>query len=177
MAKVPVLALIPLAVFAGLAGLFVAGMNREDPDSLPSVLQGKEAPAIAGEALGGFPIFDQAALKAPGVKIVNYWASWCAPCRAEHPTLVAMAEAGLPVYGINYRDDPAKAQAFLAELGNPYLGIVTDPKSRTAIEWGVYGVPETYVIDSAGRIVLRFAGPVTQRALASTVQPAIDKAR
>ena len=177
MPKIPFLALIPLAIFAALAGLFVAGMNREDPDALPSVFEGASAPAITGDALPGFPGFDSSVLTQPGVKIVNYWASWCAPCRAEHPTLVALAESGLPVYGINYRDDPAKATAFLAELGNPYRGIVTDPNSRTAIEWGVYGVPETYVIDSAGRVVLRFAGPVTQRALASTVQPAIDKAR
>ncbi len=177
MARFPVFALIPVVIFVGLALLFTLGIQRDDPDALPSVFEGRLAPDVGSNALAGFETFDAAALTAPGVKLVNYWASWCAPCRAEHPTLTALAESGIPIYGINYRDDPDNAAAFLEELGNPYSGILADPNSRTAIEWGVYGVPETYVIDGDGRIVLRFAGPVTQRALDQTVQAAIDKAR
>lgn len=110
------------------------------------------------------------------VKLVNYWASWCAPCRAEHPNLVALADEGLPIYGINYKDDPDKALAFLAELGNPYKAVSADDTGRTAIDWGLYGVPETYVLAGDGTVILRFAGPITQRSLEDTIRPAIAEA-
>jgi cytochrome c biogenesis protein CcmG, thiol:disulfide interchange protein DsbE len=116
-------------------------------------------------------------LREPGVKIVNYWASWCAPCRVEHPHLMALAEEGIPIYGINYKDDPAKAMAFLDELGNPYAALGADDTGRTAIDWGVYGVPETYVIDGEGKVVFRLAGPVTSLTLESQVRPAIEAAQ
>jgi cytochrome c biogenesis protein CcmG/thiol:disulfide interchange protein DsbE len=108
---------------------------------------------------------------------VNYWASWCAPCRVEHPNLEALADEGLTIYGINYKDDPRNAEAFLEELGDPYAAIGSDSSGRTAIDWGLYGVPETYVIDGEGRVVLRFAGPVTQRALETRIRPAIEAAK
>jgi cytochrome c biogenesis protein CcmG, thiol:disulfide interchange protein DsbE len=116
-------------------------------------------------------------LRAPGVKIVNYWASWCAPCRVEHPHLMALAEEGIPIYGINYKDDPEKALGFLDELGDPYAALGADSTGRTAIDWGVYGVPETYVIDGEGTVVFRLAGPVTSLTLESQVRPAIEAAR
>ena len=94
----------------------------------------------------------------------------------EHPNLEALADEGLTIYGINYKDDPAKALDFLEELGDPYAGIGADEAGRTALEWWVYGVPETYVIDGNGTVVLRFAGPVTQRALAERIRPAIEAA-
>jgi len=177
MARFPLVALIPVGVFGLVAGVFMVGMLRENPDALPSALQGNSAPSVTAPALAGYPGFDREVLKLPGVKLVNFWASWCAPCRAEHPTLTGLSNSGVPIYGINYRDDPKKAVAFLEELGNPYTGVVTDDNARAAIDWGVYGVPETFVIDGEGRIVLRFAGPVTQRSLESTMQAAIDKAR
>lgn len=177
MRRIPIVAVIPVGIFLTFAGFFLAGMLRENPNSLPSTLTGSAAPPVTSPSLPGYPSFDSAALKAPGVKLVNFWASWCAPCRAEHPTLVALAASGIPIYGVNYRDTPENAVAFLKELGSPYTGVVTDSKARAAIDWGVYGVPETFVIDSEGRIVLRFAGPIVQRSLKSTVQPAIDKAR
>jgi cytochrome c biogenesis protein CcmG/thiol:disulfide interchange protein DsbE len=111
------------------------------------------------------------------VKLVNFWASWCAPCRAEHPILSELAAQGITVHGVNYKDDPAKAQAFLAELGNPYATIGADPAGRTAIDWGLYGVPETFVIDGSGTVVLRFAGPITRQELDRKILPAIRKAR
>ncbi|MDJ1009511.1 MAG: DsbE family thiol:disulfide interchange protein [Paracoccaceae bacterium] len=174
--KVKPLALIPVAVFAVFAGLALSGMFREDPDALPSAREGQVAPALTLGDLAAKPGFDAEMLSAPGVKLVNFWASWCAPCRVEHPNLEALAAEGLTIYGINYKDDPAKALAFLEELGDPYAGIGTDERGRTALDWGVYGVPETYVIDGEGRVVLRFAGPVTRRALEDRIRPAIEAA-
>ena len=171
------LMLIPPVIFAALAVMFYLGMQREDPDALPSARIGQEAPGMALTPLAAKPVFDDAALRAPGVKLVNYWASWCAPCRAEHPSLMALAEAGIPIYGVNYKDDPEKALAFLDELGDPYAGIGADESGRTALDWGLYGVPETYVIDSEGRVVLRFAGPITQRTLERQIRPAIEAAQ
>lgn len=174
--KVKPLALVPVIIFSVFAGLALSGMFREDPDALPSAREGQAAPAVTLGALGEKPGFDAAMLEGPGVKLVNFWASWCAPCRVEHPHLEALADEGLTIYGINYKDDPEKALAFLEELGDPYAGIGTDERGRTALDWGVYGVPETYVIDGEGRVVLRFAGPVTRRALEERIRPAIEAA-
>jgi cytochrome c biogenesis protein CcmG/thiol:disulfide interchange protein DsbE len=168
--------ILPPVIFAGLAAMFYLGMQREDPDALPSARVGQKAPPMVLTALAGKDGFDAAALEADGVKLVNYWASWCAPCRVEHPHLMDIANEGIPVYGINYKDDPDKALAFLEELGDPYAGVAADETGRTAIDWGVYGVPETYVIDGEGTIVLRFAGPVTARVMESQIRPAIEAA-
>jgi cytochrome c biogenesis protein CcmG/thiol:disulfide interchange protein DsbE len=170
------LVLAPPLIFAALAATFYVGMNREDPDALPSALAGSAAPDMALAPLGDTPLLEDAALRAPGVKLVNYWASWCAPCRVEHPNLEALAAEGVPIHGINYKDDPAKALAFLEELGNPYTSLGADENGRTALDWGLYGVPETFVVDGEGRIVLRFAGPLTQRVIAEKIRPAIEAA-
>jgi cytochrome c biogenesis protein CcmG/thiol:disulfide interchange protein DsbE len=111
------------------------------------------------------------------VKLVNFWASWCAPCRVEHPKLEELAAEGLPIYGVNYKDEPDKALAFLAELGDPYAGIGADAGGRMGLDWGLYGVPETFVIDGDGTVVLRFAGPITQSVLDTTIRPAIEAAQ
>lgn len=176
MAKLSPMVALPPVVFAALALLFYVGMQREDPESLPSAQIGQPAPPVALTQLGPNAPFDDEALQAPGVKLVNYWASWCAPCRVEHPNLEILAEDGVPIYGINYKDDPAKALGFLEELGDPYVGLGADATGRIALDWGVYGVPETYVIDGEGKIVLRFAGPVTQRVLEEKIRPAIAEA-
>ncbi|MEL6643954.1 MAG: DsbE family thiol:disulfide interchange protein [Pseudomonadota bacterium] len=177
MAKVSPLMIAPPVIFAALAAMFYFGMQREDPDALPSVLIGQPAPAMTLTPLGSEPTFSVEDLSQPGVKLVNYWASWCGPCRVEHPNIQALADEGIPVYGVNYKDDPAKAQAFLEELGNPYVAIGADNAGRTGLDWGLYGVPETFVIDGDGNVVLRFAGPITQRALEAQVRPAIEAAR
>ena len=177
MAKLSPLMIAPPLIFAALAGMFWLGMQRDDPNALPSAIAGNPAPPVELSDLGGLPGFDDATLRAPGVKLVNYWASWCAPCRAEHPNLETLANEDVPIYGINSKDDPTKALAFLRELGNPYTGVGADTSGRVALDWGLYGVPETYVIDGEGRIVLRFAGPITERVLNSTIRPAIEAAR
>ncbi|MDG1280013.1 MAG: DsbE family thiol:disulfide interchange protein [Pseudorhodobacter sp.] len=176
-----VLMYLPPILFAGLATMFIVGMNREDPDSLPSAMIGREAPMVQGAPLGtgrngeGAAGFDDAALRAPGVKLVNYWASWCAPCRAEHPMLEKLASEGVTIYGVNYKDKPEDALGFLAELGNPFAAMIAD-QGRMALDWGVYGVPETYVIDGEGKIVLRFAGPISAAELERSIRPAIAEA-
>ncbi|MDJ0628930.1 MAG: DsbE family thiol:disulfide interchange protein [Rhodobacter sp.] len=176
MARLSPLMILPPALFAGLAVLFYVGMNREDPDALPSARAGQPAPEMKLTQLGPDPAVTDAALREPGIKLVNYWASWCAPCRVEHPTLERLADEGVTIYGINYKDDPAKALAFLAELGNPYTAMGADPSGRTALDWGVYGVPETYVIAGDGTVILRFAGPVTSRVLEEKIRPAMAEA-
>ena len=170
------LALLPLAIFAGVAGFLLSGLFREDPDALPSTLIGRAAPSVAAltELPGRAPLTD-AVLRDGTVKVVNFWASWCVPCRAEHPQLEALAET-VPVYGVNYKDDPANAVAFLEELGDPFAGIGVDGTARTGIDWGLYGVPETFVVDGDGVVRLRFAGPITRSVLEETILPAVAEA-
>ncbi len=167
---------IPPAVFGVLVGLFFFGMYREDPDGLPSTMVGRQAPALTVVGLGDAPLTTPEVLAAPGLKLVNFWASWCAPCRVEHPFLTELAATGLPVHGINYKDQPDNALGFLAELGNPYASMGADNVGRTAINWGVYGVPETYLLDGEGRVLLRHAGPITRQEYDRVILPALEKA-
>ena len=176
MAKISPMMAIPLVVFASFVGLALVGMGRDDPESLPSAREGAGAPPVVLTDFPGKASFDDATLRDGEVKLVNYWASWCGPCRAEHPSLEALAAEGLPIYGVNYKDQLRNAESFLAELGDPYAAIGQDASGRMALDWGLYGVPETYVIDGAGKIVLRFAGPITARVLESTIRPALEKA-
>ncbi|PKQ10986.1 MAG: DsbE family thiol:disulfide interchange protein [Alphaproteobacteria bacterium HGW-Alphaproteobacteria-1] len=171
------LMLAPLIVFGAFAALALVGLGRENPNELPTALAGRPAPAVQVTPLGEGPIFDDADLRGEGVKLVNYWASWCAPCRVEHPNLTGLAAEGVTIYGVNYKDKPGNALGFLAELGNPYAAMGADESGRMALDWGVYGVPETYVIDGRGNIVLRFAGPITERVLENTIRPAIEAAQ
>jgi cytochrome c biogenesis protein CcmG/thiol:disulfide interchange protein DsbE len=170
------LVLVPPLVFAGLAALFWFGMNRDDPDALPSTMEGRAAPAVQVVPLGDGPVLTDELLRAPGVKLVNFWASWCAPCRAEHPLLEQMAAEGVMIHGVNYKDKPAEALGFLAELGTPYTAMGADDTGRMGLNWGLYGVPETFVIDSDGTVVLRYAGPITAEALEKTIRPAMAQA-
>lgn len=176
MARLSPLMILPPVIFAGLAAAFAIGLQREDPDQLPTALAGKPAPEVVLTALGDLRGFDDAMLRDGEVKLVNFWASWCAPCRVEHPNLTQLAGEGIAVYGVNYKDQPDKALGFLDELGNPYLAVGADPQGRMALNWGLYGVPETYVIDGDGIVVLRFAGPVTQRVIDNQIRPALEQA-
>ncbi len=169
MAKWPML--IPPLVFAGLAGVFLWGMGRENPTALPSTLVGSQAPVLALGPMAEAPLLAPPMLADGRVKLVNFWASWCAPCRVEHPHLQALAAEGVPIYGVNYKDKPAQAAAFLAELGSPYSALGADQTGRMALEWGVYGVPETFVVDGAGKVLLRYAGPVTREVYEAKIRP------
>ena len=176
MARIAPLMLAPPAIFVVIAGLFGFGMLREDPDALPSARAGQQAPPVDLTPLGDFATFSDKELRSGGVKLVNYWASWCAPCRAEHRFLDQLQDEGVTLYGINYKDDPIKAVAFLDELSNPYSALGADESGRTALDWGLYGVPETYVLAADGTVILRFAGPITQSILESTIRPALRDA-
>ncbi|SHF57929.1 cytochrome c biogenesis protein CcmG, thiol:disulfide interchange protein DsbE [Kaistia soli DSM 19436] len=171
--------LAPLALFAGLAVLFLVSLERGgDPSLVPSVLIGKPAPAtdlkpVEGLALPGLSTAD---LSSGKPMLVNVWASWCAPCRQEHPVLERLAQdPRLTLVGINYKDQPDNARAFLGQLGNPFARIGADPTGRTAIDWGVYGVPESFLVDGKGVIRFKFIGPLTDEAVASTLMPELDK--
>ena len=169
--------IVPLLGALAVLVAFAGGLEEgRDSSVLPSVLVGKTVPEFALPGLGpDDPGFATADLTGPGVKLVNIWASWCGPCRVEHPYITQLAEEGVPIYGINYKDAPDAAQAFLDELGNPYTGIGADRNARIGIEFGVYGVPETFVIGPGGVILHRHVGPLVSRNL-DAFRAEIDKA-
>jgi len=170
---------IPVVIFAALAYLFFVGLSG-NPNEIPSALIGKpvpefQLPAIAGS---GIPSFDSAALKRGQVTVVNVWASWCVPCRDEHPLLTNLAKrSDIMVYGINYKDDPENARRFLGSLGQPFAAIGADQTGRVSVDWGVYGVPETYVVDGRGMIRYKWIGPLTAEALKGAFAAEIEKAK
>lgn len=176
MPKIPLLALLPPLIFASITGLFYFGMKRDNPNSLPSTMIGRTAPALTITPLGDSKLPTVEGLQTGSVKLVNFWASWCGPCRAEHPNLEEMAANGIEIIGINYKDQPDNALGFLAELGNPFAEIGADATGRTGIEWGVYGVPETFILDSEGTILYRHPGPITARVMNEKILPAIAAA-
>jgi cytochrome c biogenesis protein CcmG, thiol:disulfide interchange protein DsbE len=176
---------LPLVIFCLLAGIFAFALQTGDPSKLPSVLIGKPAPAIDLPPLAGLLIGSQAApglassdLASGQVSVVNFWASWCVPCVQEHPMLVALKEREeVRVFGINYKDQTAAARRFLGRYGNPFAAVGVDADGRAAIEWGVYGMPETFVVDGKGRIAYKHVGPISADTLATKIIPAIRAAR
>lgn len=175
----------PLAIFLALVAMFAFALTSGDPSKLPSVLIGKPAPVydfapLEGLEKDGKPVtgLTAADLKTGKPVVVNFWASWCVPCIQEHPLLIALAEeTGVPVIGVNYKDDPAAARRFIGRYGNPYSAVGVDPNGRGAIEWGVYGMPETFVINGRGDIVYKHVGPISEVSLREKMIPAIEKAR
>lgn len=170
-------ALGPLVVFVALMVLFAGTINR-DPSYVPSALIDKPAPKLAlpplqGSNREGFGPADFAGQ----VTVVNVFASWCVPCRAEHPLLTQLAQQGIPVFGMNHKDPADQALAFLQDLGNPYSRIGVDADGQASIEWGVYGVPETFVVDGAGTITYKHVGPLSQKAIDNELLPQIEQAR
>jgi len=171
------LAFAPLVILVGLIALFYFNIDR-DPDFVPSVLINKPVPQVTLQPVAGAerPGFGPADLRGQ-VIVVNVFASWCIPCRDEHPFLMQLADEGVSIFGINQKDAPENAVAFLNDLGNPYTRIGADPDNRASIEWGVYGVPETFVVDANGVITYKHTGPLTERTLEDGLRPAIDAAR
>ncbi|MGL4635654.1 MAG: DsbE family thiol:disulfide interchange protein [Beijerinckiaceae bacterium] len=164
------LALLPLLAFGALALLFLGGLFGGDKNRLPSALIGSAVPAVTLPALDGLgmPGFSQADLTKGSVTLVNVFASWCAPCHAEHPFLLELAkDKRLRIFGINQKDSTENARRFLASKGNPYASVGVDPNGRASIEWGVYGVPETFIIRGDGTIAHKLVGPITESNLAA----------
>lgn len=173
--RMPFLALIPVVVMAGLGAAFYWGLyNRSD--RLPSTLIGRPVPEFSLPPIDGRSDGLATADLRGQVSLVNFWASWCVPCRAEMPLLVELAAAGtVPVFGINYKDGPAEARALLAELGDPYTRIGADNDGRVAIDWGVYGLPETFVVDAEGRIAYKHVGPFNRQMLEQQILPVVAR--
>jgi cytochrome c biogenesis protein CcmG, thiol:disulfide interchange protein DsbE len=173
------LLLLPLVVFVALAAVFLIRLEAGgDPDAIPSALVGKPAPPFDLPPLEGtgLPGLATADLKGQ-VTVVNVFASWCGPCRLEHPQLIELAKDDrIRLVGINYKDVTANAVGFLDELGNPYAAIGVDSNGRAAIDWGVYGVPETFIVDADGIIRHKQIGPIDEAVLQSTILPAIAAA-
>ncbi len=175
----------PLLIFGVMAVVFFFALQNSEPNKLPSVLIGKPVPsfnlaAVEGLVVDGKPVpgFSDADLKKGEVSIVNVWASWCVPCRQEHPHLTTLVEKSkAPMYGLNYKDNPENSRRFLGQLGSSYAKVGADTNGRAAIHWGVYGVPETFIVDGKGRIAYKHVGPVTPEIVDKVLVPKIQELR
>ncbi len=166
---------VPLIIFGVIAAFLFKGMYM-NPREIPSPLIGKSVPEFS------LPLLEQPETQITNKDLLgkpyllNVWATWCVSCRAEHGTLVQLARTGkVDIYGLNWKDESAKAQSWLRQLGNPYVANIFDKKGRTAIDLGVYGAPETFVVDSQGIIQYKHAGPVTPQLISETLLPMIEK--
>ncbi len=176
MAKIRPMMIAPPLIFVAFVALAAVGMYRDDPDALPSTLVGRAAPGVPEQALEGFPKATADMLASGEVTLVNFWASWCPPCRAEHPTLLRMQAEGIPIVGINIRDTQANASQYLTEDENPFIGVGFDPRGRTSIDWGVTAPPETFILDGEGTVLFRYAGPLVGSDLEQRFMPAFREA-
>ena len=176
MAKVSPLMLAPIGIFAAFVGLAAVGMFRDNPDALPSTRVGGPAPALTEAQLADYPAVGPGDLARGEVTLVNFWASWCPPCRAEHPKLLEMAADGLPIIGVNFRDTEGPASSYLEDDGNPFVAIAFDPAARSAIDWGVTAPPETFILDANGTVLFRFQGPLVGSDYEQRFLPELEKA-
>lgn len=177
-----IIVLLPLLAFLALAALFLFRLGAGDPSRLPSALIGRPVPQTD---LPPIPELTRDGVPVPGLKaadfkdavtLVNVWASWCVPCRDEAPLLMKLAQdKRFRLVGINYKDQPDNARRFIGRYGNPFAAIGSDIKGRASIDWGVYGVPETFVIGRDGRIAFKLVGPITDSNLVTTLMPALEK--
>jgi len=166
---------LPVIIFLFVILTFYFALKFNNSDEIPSNLIKKIAPKIELTPLSDKALPSSLDLIAPEIKFVNFWASWCAPCRAEHPMLKKIAELNFSVIGVNYKDDPEKALAFLDELGDPYTKVGADLSGRNGLNWGLYGVPETFIIDESGKILLRHAGPITTTIFENKLKPKLNQ--
>lgn len=177
------LVLLPVVLFGALAGLFYGRLFGGDPSEIPSVLIGRPAPEfnlppVDGLARDGAPVPGLARADLLGkVSVVNVFASWCVPCRDEHPFLINLSgDTRFRLVGLNYKDEAENATRFLGALGNPYEAVGADESGRVGIDWGVYGVPETFVVDASGTITYKHIGPLTAESVMDKLLPEIEKA-
>jgi cytochrome c biogenesis protein CcmG, thiol:disulfide interchange protein DsbE len=178
------LAVIPVLAFVAIAVVFWKGLAG-DPSEIPSALVGKPVPQFTLPPVPGLvrdgqqvPGFASAGLKQGQVSVVNVWASWCAPCRLEHPVLMSLAgRSDIHLVGINQKDDPENATRFLGTLGEPFAAVGADTNGRVSLDWGVYGVPETFIVDGQGIIRFKWIGGLTPEVVAGTLNGEIEKAR
>ena len=184
-ARRPLLVFVPLVLFAALAALFVIRLYSGDASLLPSALIGRQVPAFALPPVEGLPDkpgFSDADLRQGNVTLVNVFASWCVPCHQEHRLIMrlsaepAVVRAGVRLFGLAYKDEPANIAGFLAEAGDPFANIGADRRGRTAIDWGVYGVPETFIVKGDGTIAFRLVGPISEGSYRNVIMPEIEKA-
>ncbi|MFK7881178.1 DsbE family thiol:disulfide interchange protein [Roseobacter sp.] len=176
MGKISPLMIAPPVIFAAFVAMAGIGMYRDDPSRLPSTMIGKTAPDITPVALGDYAPVTPAATATGEVTLVNFWASWCPPCRAEHPNLLKMADEGMPIIGVNFKDTEGPATTYLASDGNPFSAVGYDPQGRTAIDWGVTAPPETFILDAQGTVLFRFAGPLVGSDYEQRFLPALREA-
>jgi cytochrome c biogenesis protein CcmG, thiol:disulfide interchange protein DsbE len=173
------IAAVPLVLFVALFALFGVRLGAGDPNIVPSALLGKPVPEFSLPDLSGAEVgLTRQDLASGKLVLLNVWASWCVPCREEHPILMKLSrDPRFALMGLNYKDDPAKARAFLDQLGQPFARIGSDRTGRTAIDFGVYGVPETFLISGDGRVLLKMVGPLTEDRLSEELEPALEKAK
>lgn len=178
------IAFLPLVLFIALSGVFLYQLGSgKDASEIPSVLIGTKAPSLDLPPLDGLtangvpvPALTDAAIRGQ-LSLVNVWASWCVPCRQEHPILLELSrDPRVELVGINYKDKNDNALKFLGELGNPFAAVGVDPAGKAAIDWGVYGIPETYLVGPDGEILFKQIGPFTTESLRDKLLPAIEKA-
>ena len=178
-----IMVLLPLLAFLALAALFLFRLGSGDPSKLPSALIGRpvpttDLPPVAGLLRDGAPVSGLVSADFKGaVSLVNVWASWCVPCHDEAPLLMTMAQdKRIRLVGINYKDKAENARRFIGRYGNPFAAVGADGNGRASIDWGVYGVPETFVVGRDGRIAYKLVGPITPGNLETTLKPQIEKA-
>lgn len=167
--------LLPVIAFLGLIGVFGIGLTK-DPKVLPSALIDRPLPAFTLPGLGGNPGIVSASLKGEPL-LLNIFASWCAACPQEHPVLTSIAREGFPVYGLAWKDKPRDSADWLARFGNPYTAVAADEAGRTAIDLGVTGVPETFIVDKRGRIRYKQIGPISPQTWEATIKPLMQQLR
>ncbi len=167
---------VPPVIFIGLAGAFYFGMTGTNPNEMPTAFKDRAAPKVPATGLEGIPQLTNDMLNTGEVTVVNFWATWCPPCRAEHPVLMELAAQGVRVAGVNIMDDDTKASAYLAQEGNPFFAVGTDPQGRNRVEWGVTAPPETFILRGDGTVAYRFIGPLIGADYENRFMPELAKA-
>ncbi len=174
--KIKPLMLLPPLLFLAFAIFAAVGMFRDDGNGLPSTFIGKPAPPVTEVALQGYVGAKPEDFARGEVTLVNFWASWCPPCRAEHPRLLKLAEQGIPIIGVNFNDRAGDASAYLAEAKNPFIAVPFDPNGRSAFDWGVSAPPETFILGPDGTVLYRFIGPLVGSDYEQRFLPELQKA-